>query len=350
MTINPAEALSSIGAGLAHAWQAFHISSGTVYSVTTLLMALTISVGFLILRRRPGRRRVRIKVLLRALFPGRWLTGPSTRTDLIFHIFNMSLFGLLFGWALLSIGTVVHGVNAGLESVFGPLQPTSLPKPVAMGIMTLLSFLAYEFGYWVDHYLKHSIPFLWEFHKVHHAAEVLSPATNARVHPVDTIIFMNILAITMGATGGVAYFMFGQKVGQFELLGSNAIICVFMYLLTHLHHTHMWIAFTGWWGKLIQSPAHHQIHHSMDPRHFNKNMGGSLALFDWLFGTLYIPSRRREVTKFGVEPGDMNPHSVIDSMIAPVRNAARLVLPANGKAAEPGEAHVMAAGKAVAGN
>ena len=45
-------------------------------------------------------------------------------------------------------------------------------------------FLAYELGYWLNHYLSHRIAFLWEFHKVHHSATVLTPLTNFRVHPI----------------------------------------------------------------------------------------------------------------------------------------------------------------------
>jgi sterol desaturase/sphingolipid hydroxylase (fatty acid hydroxylase superfamily) len=36
----------------------------------------------------------------------------------------------------------------------------------------------------------------------------------------------------------------------------------------------------------------HHIHHSDDPRHFDKNMGGSLAIGDRMFGILYVPEGR----------------------------------------------------------
>jgi sterol desaturase/sphingolipid hydroxylase (fatty acid hydroxylase superfamily) len=62
---------------------------------------------------------------------------------------------------------------------------------------------------------------------------------------------------------------------------------------------HMWIAFTGVVGRLLQSPAHQQIHHSADPAHFDKNLGFALALWDWAFGTLAIPSKTREPIVFG---------------------------------------------------
>ena len=68
----------------------------------------------------------------------------------------------------------------------------------------------------------------------------------------------------------------------------------------HLRHSHIWIPFQGLAGKLFQSPAHHQVHHSTDPRHFDKNLGFALAVWDWAFGTLHIPAREREVSEYGV--------------------------------------------------
>ena len=54
----------------------------------------------------------------------------------------------------------------------------------------------------------------------------------------------------------------------------------------HLQHSHMWIAFRGMLGRIFVSPAHHQVHHSDNPKHFDKNFGSCLALWDWMFGTL----------------------------------------------------------------
>jgi sterol desaturase/sphingolipid hydroxylase (fatty acid hydroxylase superfamily) len=75
-----------------------------------------------------------------------------------------------------------------------------------------------------------------------------------------------------------------------------------IFLLTwgHLRHSHLWIPFRGVAGRLFQSPAHHQVHHSTDPAHFDKNLGFALAVWDWAFGTLHIPSVEREVKQFGV--------------------------------------------------
>jgi sterol desaturase/sphingolipid hydroxylase (fatty acid hydroxylase superfamily) len=125
-----------------------------------------------------------------------------------------------------------------------------------------LLFLAYELGYWLNHYLSHRIPFLWEFHKVHHSATVLTPLTNFRVHPVYMCIFLNILALFIGTANGFGNYIFGQAAHQYAVSENNIILVFFIYLYVHLQHTQLWISFTGWLGHLFMSPAHHQIHHS----------------------------------------------------------------------------------------
>ena len=93
---------------------------------------------------------------------------------------------LLFGWAVLSSQVINHATHQLLVGAFGSVASPRLSAWPAAVVMTLVLFAAYEFGYWLDHYFSHNIPFLWEFHKVHHTAEVLTPITNFRVHPVDS--------------------------------------------------------------------------------------------------------------------------------------------------------------------
>jgi sterol desaturase/sphingolipid hydroxylase (fatty acid hydroxylase superfamily) len=305
------------------------LSPGSSFSLASLLSALCVAILFLGLKRSGHKRQVRIRVLLRALFPRCILQSPSSRADVGFFVFNVVLAGALFGWAILSYHLVSTWVDAGLVSAFGALQPTSLSPVTATCLLTVALFLAYELGYWIDHYLAHRIPVLWEFHKVHHSAEVLSPLTNFRVHPVDSLVFYNILALVMGTTGGLVNYGLGRSFEPFTIANSNVMTLVFTYLLTHLQHTHLWIAFTGVWGRIFLSPAHHQVHHSTNPIHFDKNLGAGLAIWDWLFGTLHMPSRKRERLTFGVEPRPANPHTMTEGLIAPIGHAlGHIKLPA----------------------
>ena len=88
----------------------------------------------------------------------------------------------------------------------------------------------------------------------------------------------------------------------------------------------MWVAFTGLAGRLLQSPAHHQIHHSANPAHFDKNLGFALALWDWAFGTLAIPPKTREPIVFGVGAEAAPFHSALAALVAPCARFAEHVV------------------------
>jgi sterol desaturase/sphingolipid hydroxylase (fatty acid hydroxylase superfamily) len=77
------------------------------------------------------------------------------------------------------------------------------------------------------------------------------------------------------------------------------------------------------------SPAHHHIHHSVDPKHFGSNMGGCLAIFDWMFGTLIVPERQRQRLRFGVEDANAPaPHTLQHGLLAPFWRAGTGLLAA----------------------
>lgn len=292
-------------------------SLGSQISLTSLACALTIAAAFLTFRHVRRRGRMRPKLLIRAMFPRRILRHRSTGADIGWLLFNCFVYGGIFGMAGLSYQFITNGVLNGLIATLGPVTPSALPELAQRAMVTAILFLAYEFGYWVDHYLKHRVPALWELHKVHHTAEVLTPVTSFRVHPLDTLVFGHILAATAALANGLIAYSFGDTTYQYALSGTNIILVVFIHLYVHLQHTHIWISFRGLLGRLFVSPAHHQIHHSTDPAHFNKNLGSCLAIWDWLFGTLYIPAKTPERLTYGIEPAIPDAHTISGEFLSP---------------------------------
>ncbi|MEJ0078918.1 MAG: sterol desaturase family protein [Alphaproteobacteria bacterium] len=302
------------------------LSFGSGFSLTSLAAALAVAAAVIAWRRVRRDRPLRAGTLLRGLFPA-WLTRhASMHADIGYFAFNVFVYGIIFGWAVLSYKFISGLVADGLTSAFGAIAPTSWPDLFARAAITLALFLAYEFGYWLDHYLKHRVPALWELHKVHHSANVLTPLTVFRIHPLDGLIFSNILAVSLGLTNGVANYLFGKPITFFSIGDTNLILVLFVHIYVHLQHTHLWIAFTGLAGRIFLSPAHHQIHHSNNPAHFDKNLGSCLAIFDWLFGTLHVPAKEPEALVFGVKAGEADMHSFGELAVAPVQRAAAHVL------------------------
>lgn len=302
------------------------LSLGSGCSPPQLLMAFTVGLGFLAWRSWRRRGRLSAPAILRALKGSRRMAfSRSSRADLIYALVNIFALGGLIGWGLFSSDQVSHLVVSQANALFGPRHAPETPAWVSGVVMTLATFLGYEIGYYLDHYLKHNIPVLWAFHKSHHTAENLTPLTVFRVHPIDTLIFADIVAICTGMAHGMTTYVVGNNVSPSMFNHGNIILSAFLLILAPLQHSQFWIPFRGLAGKLVLSPAHHQLHHSADAQHYGCNLGGFLAIFDWMFGTLRIPTERSPRLVFGVETPGEDPHGISGLLISPCIEALRVV-------------------------
>lgn len=309
------------------------------FSVYSVSVAFTLAALFLAWRSYRRRGHARWRVIARAIFNKKLLTHRSTLADAGYYFINTCVTGALIGWGCLSGKAIAAGTTAALGHLW-TFAPSEAPDWQLRGAATVLLFLAYEFGYWLDHYLKHRVSFLWEMHKTHHSAEVLTPLTVWRVHPLDSLVFTNVLAIVAGGASGVLGWALGKDAGIFTFDGQNILLVFFIYLYVQLQHSQFWIPITGPLGRVFMSPAHHQIHHSNDPAHFNRNMGSCLAIWDWLFGTLEVPAQENPHLVFGVDQEGEDPHSVITLVISPVRKSIAALIGA--LTPKPAPAHAMA--------
>jgi sterol desaturase/sphingolipid hydroxylase (fatty acid hydroxylase superfamily) len=264
------------------------------------------------------------RLLLKALWPARHALGPSGKADLGFFLFNTFLAGGLISWGLLTQGVVGAWMLKALDARFGAVSPH--PQGfLASLVLTVTVYLASDFAYWLDHWLSHRVPCFWEIHRVHHTAEGLTPFTNFRVHPLETLKFYNIVALFSGAALGINAHLWGFTPSHLQVLQTDVIGLTFTLTILHLQHSHVWISFRGLAGRLFMSPAHHQVHHSTEPRHFGKNLGGAFAIWDHLFGTLYVPAVEREPLTFGMEGETEAAHTITGTLITPMVRALEVL-------------------------
>jgi len=283
-------------------WQIFghaavQFTPGAPYGAPMLIGALLCMTVWYAWRRRG--RTTSLRHFARAMFPARILMHPSSWVDL--RLWALNALALAAGYSWLAVGGLFwkNRLLSAL-SLVGPTGWLHAPPLVAMAVTTLVELLAYEFAYWASHYVFHRVPWLWEFHKVHHSAEVMTVMTEMRQHPVEIIAFMNVIGLLTGLAFGAMTWVFGPGAGSLTLLNGNIVLALFLMTWGHLRHSHVWMPFRGLAGRLFQSPAHHQVHHSLEAAHFDKNLGFALAVWDWAFGTLHVPAAKCEVSQFGV--------------------------------------------------
>ena len=294
----------------------------SAYGAPALGGALAVCALYYAGRRRARGRQISIRGFVRSIFPRRILLHPSSLVDMRLWALNAIVFASAYGMLGLGLFFWRDAIVAALTHGFGPHAPAHWPAWTVLTLATTLQVLAYELAYWFAHYCFHKVPALWEFHKVHHSAEVMTAFTELRQHPVEILAFMNLIGLSTGIVFGAMTYAFGPGVRPFTLLNGNILTMAFLITYGHLRHSHMWIAFTGLAGRILQSPAHHQLHHSANPAHFDKNLGFALAVWDWAFGTLAIPAKTREPIVFGVGAEGAPFRSALGALAAPFAKVA----------------------------
>lgn len=214
--------------------------------------------------------------------------------------------------------------NRTLNILFGDLDTPTIASEVGLILYTLLSVIAVDLGVYLSHRAQHNIPILWEFHKVHYSAEKMTPMTLFRMHPVDLFV----TAITTSVLGGLAFaglfYLTGEEPQALTLFGLNIITFAFYLGGYNLRHSHIWLNYPVWLSKILISPAQHQIHHSVDPKHFDRNFGLIFSIWDRLGGSHYIP-REYEKLSYGLSKEEPNPFkSVAEIYYKPFVWAGRL--------------------------
>jgi len=255
----------------------------------------------------------------RFLGPAIW-AHRSARADYLFYLVNGALFPFVVSPLLIAGASIGTAVEAGLARLYGPIGEPLLGLLAARVVYTVVFFLAYDFGRYLAHNLLHEVPLLWQFHRLHHSAEVLTPFTNFRSHPVELFVMASVPNATTGVMSGIVWYLSGGEIGFYTFLGFHVAVAAFNSI-GNLRHWQVWISFGPVLNRWLISPAHHQIHHSSAPRHFGKNRGFELAVWDRLFGTLYAPGAE-EPLRFGLGDGsDGKWHSLGRMYFWPFRDA-----------------------------
>ena len=246
-----------------------------------------------------------------------WL-HPSAKLD--YYYFFLSYFLNLFLLVpyIISAKSVAVYVNKFLYAQFDYFENTIFSYEEIVLMYTISIFVFSDFTrYWLHRFL-HTIPFLWEFHKVHHSAKVLTPITFYRVHPVENFLFGLRYSLSIGFVTGIFIYLFGAMIDIYMVLGVNIFLFIFSLFGSNLRHSHVAFSYGKYIEKWLLSPKQHQIHH--DKKHFNKNYGGYIAIWDRVFGSLCL-SNSVNVLKFGLRKNQMDEYlSLKDLILRPFIN------------------------------
>lgn len=260
------------------------------YLVSALVIAL---VGAAL-----GRVSLRTELFTRALW---W--HPSARADYGLFVVRALISALLVAPLLISSTVVAVRVVLLLSKLLGAPPDWTLGPLATTAIYTALLFVASDGTRFLLHKAMHDLPFLWRFHQVHHSAEVMTPLTLYRTHPVEGLLVAVRGVLVTGLVGGAFSWLTRGQAVPAEVLGVNAVAFALNMAGSNLRHSHVWISF-GPLERVLMSPAQHQLHHALETSGHQVNYGSFLSLWDALGGTLVRATRRPAA--FGVPREHLN--------------------------------------------
>jgi len=130
--------------------------------------------------------------------------------------------------------------------------------------------------YWL-HRAFHRIPFLWQFHAVHHSARAMDWMAGARMHFLEILVLRGTTVLPMILLG------FAQE-------AVNAYIFI-VYLWATFAHANIGWRF-GWLDRLFVTPRFHHWHHGIEKEAIDVNFAIHFPWLDRLFGTHHMPKDR----------------------------------------------------------
>ncbi len=261
------------------------------------------------------------------LFPKTIWWHRSARLDYALLAVRTLLDLTLLSALAVSSTAVSFGVARALWRYVGILPDVHVSQAWVIAGFSIAAFVAEDFARYCVHRAAHRIPAFWELHKLHHSAEVLTPFTIFRVHPIEGLLNAGVAALAVGVVAGIVSWIVPGKLAAWTISGIYALQYVWNVLGTNLRHSHVWLSYGARLEHVLISPAQHQIHHSSDPKHHDRNFGSALALWDWMFGSLYV-TRERERLSFGLWGEEPHHHRhVIAALTQPLWRALRRLVP-----------------------
>jgi sterol desaturase/sphingolipid hydroxylase (fatty acid hydroxylase superfamily) len=166
------------------------------------------------------------------------------------------------------------------QNRLGLLKMVRLPLVADLFLSALL--LDYTLYLW--HYLTHKVPFLWRFHKVHHADLDMDASTALRFHAGELLMSVP------------------WRAAQIRLLGISPLGLAIWQTATLMeilfHHSNLRLPF-GLERRLcrvIVTPRMHGIHHSVVKNETDSNWSTIFSWPDYLHGTLRLNVPQQTIT------------------------------------------------------
>ena len=170
-----------------------------------------------------------------------------------------------------------------IDSTTG-LSRLNLFKTIPIWIQLIFFTLIHDlYIYWM-HRFQHRNKWLWRIHEAHHSPKEVDWLSGSRSHALEILINQTV------------------EFAPIILLGAPIEVIAFKGMISAVWGMYIHANINVHSGKLqliINGPEMHRWHHSTGKGR-NRNFSTKLAIWDWIFGTAYLP-KDQKVDKYGLK-------------------------------------------------
>jgi sterol desaturase/sphingolipid hydroxylase (fatty acid hydroxylase superfamily) len=224
--------------------------------------------------------------------------------DGFYMFFNYFLFSLIAYNAISNVAVTAFNDFLSLFQINNLMAIQIQTWPKWAQLFTL--FIIADFIQWNVHRTLHRVPWMWEFHKVHHSVKEMGFAAHLRFHWMETIFYKTAQYIPLAMIG------FG--------LNDFFIVHIFTTAIGHFNHANLNISY-GPLKYVFNNPKMHIWHHAktLPNGSFGVNFGLTLSIWDYIFKTNYIPKSGRDI-ELGFKGDEQFPKDFEHQLIYPLAN------------------------------
>ena len=211
-----------------------------------------------------------VLVLLERKYPytkGLSLFREGFWVDLVWYTFIQSYFLkiLIFDYVILPVDRAWH------------LSALHLVTGWPLWVQVVFFLITHDlYIYWFHRWQHHS-KIMWRTHEAHHSNTEVDWLAGSRSHSLEILINQTI------------------EFAPIILLGANPLVVPIKALIDAVWGMYIHSNINVRSGKLqyvINGPEMHQWHHANAREVFYANFSTKFALWDWLFGTAYLPDKK----------------------------------------------------------
>jgi sterol desaturase/sphingolipid hydroxylase (fatty acid hydroxylase superfamily) len=148
-----------------------------------------------------------------------------------------------------------------------------------------LTFVLQDLAFYWKHRFQHQVRWMWAEHVNHHSSQQYNLSTALRQS------WTGLLALN---------WLFYLPLSLLGFHPAMTLFCAGVNLVYQFWiHTQAVGTLPSWFEAIFNAPSHHRVHHAVNPRYLDANYGGTLIVWDRLFGS-FVAEHPDDPARYGI--------------------------------------------------